>query len=173
MWHGCCFRVSRGGLATLVVNKLRGILQCVAVKAAGFGDRRKAMLEDIAILAGGRVISEDLGLKLEKVILKDLGTGKRITVDKDNTTIVDGGGSGESIQGRVKQIRTQIEETTSVYDREKLNRGDFGVCEECGGEISEERLKVRPMAALCIKCKKKTGSRRENQRIINQTILGS
>ncbi|MBL7218076.1 MAG: chaperonin GroEL, partial [Desulfobacteraceae bacterium] len=91
-------------LATLVVNKLRGTLQCVAVKSPGFGDRRKAMLEDMAILTGGRVISEDLGLKLENVTLKDLGTAKRITVDKDNTTIVDGGGSGESIQGRVKQI---------------------------------------------------------------------
>ena len=107
-------------LATLVVNKLRGTLQCVAVKSPGFGDRRKAMLEDMAILTGGRVISEDLGLKLENVTLKDLGTAKRITVDKDNTTIVDGGGSGESIQGRVKQIRAQIEETTSDYDREKL-----------------------------------------------------
>ncbi|MBC8177900.1 MAG: chaperonin GroEL, partial [Deltaproteobacteria bacterium] len=107
-------------LATLVVNKLRGTLQCVAVKAPGFGDRRKAMLEDMAILTGGRVISEDLGLKLENVTLKDLGTAKRITVDKDNTTIVDGGGSGESIQGRVKQIRAQIDETTSDYDREKL-----------------------------------------------------
>ena len=107
-------------LATLVVNKLRGTLQCVAVKSPGFGDRRKAMLEDMAILTGGRVISEDLGLKLENVTLKDLGTAKRITVDKDNTTIVDGGGSGESIQGRVKQIRAQIDETTSDYDREKL-----------------------------------------------------
>jgi chaperonin GroEL len=107
-------------LATLVVNKLRGTLHCVAVKAPGFGDRRKAILEDMAILTGGRVISEDLGLKLENVTLKDLGTAKRITVDKDNTTIVDGGGSGKSIQGRVKQIRAQIEETTSDYDREKL-----------------------------------------------------
>ena len=107
-------------LATLVVNKLRGTLHCVAVKAPGFGDRRKAMLGDIAVLTGGQMISEDLGLKLENVTLKDLGTAKRITVDKDNTTIVDGGGSGESIQGRVKQIRAQIEETTSDYDREKL-----------------------------------------------------
>ena len=107
-------------LATLVVNKIRGTLHCVAVKAPGFGDRRKAMLEDIAILTGGQVISEDLGLKLENVTLKDLGTAKKITVDKDNTTIVDGGGSKSALEGRVKQIRAQIEETTSDYDREKL-----------------------------------------------------
>jgi chaperonin GroEL len=112
--------VEGDALATLVVNKLRGTLQCAAVKAPGFGDRRKSMLQDIAVLTGGQMISEDLGLKLENVTLKDLGTAKRITVDKDNTTIVDGGGSGESIQGRVKQIRTQIEDTTSDYDREKL-----------------------------------------------------
>jgi len=107
-------------LATLVVNKLRGTLQVAAVKAPGFGDRRKAMLEDIAILTGGRVISEDLGMKLENVKLGDLGTAKTINIDKDNTTIVDGGGSREAIEGRVKQIRAQIEETTSDYDREKL-----------------------------------------------------
>ncbi|RJR16971.1 MAG: chaperonin GroEL [Desulfobacteraceae bacterium] len=107
-------------LATLVVNKLRGTLQCVAVKAPGFGDRRKAMLEDIAILTGGQVISEDLGIKLDKVSLNDLGTAKRISIDKDNTTIVDGGGSREALEGRVKQIRAQIDETTSDYDREKL-----------------------------------------------------
>ncbi|MEW6328085.1 MAG: chaperonin GroEL [Thermodesulfobacteriota bacterium] len=107
-------------LATLVVNKLRGTLQCAAVKAPGFGDRRKAMLEDIAILTGGQVISEDLGIKLENITLKDLGTAKRITIDKDNTTIVDGGGERSALEGRVKQIRTQIEETTSDYDREKL-----------------------------------------------------
>ena len=107
-------------LATLVVNKLRGTLKCTAVKAPGFGDRRKAMLGDIAVLTDGQVISEDLGIKLENVTLKDLGTAKRITVDKDNTTIVDGAGSGKSIQGRVKQIRTQIEDTTSDYDKEKL-----------------------------------------------------
>jgi chaperonin GroEL len=107
-------------LATLVVNKLRGTLNCVAVKAPGFGDRRKAMLEDMAILTGGQVISEDLGIKLENVTLKDLGTAKRITVDKDNTTIVDGGGSRDALEGRVKQIRVQIDETTSDYDREKL-----------------------------------------------------
>ncbi len=107
-------------LATLVVNKLRGTLQVCAVKAPGFGDRRKAMLEDIAILTGGRMISEDLGIKLEGVQLADLGTAKRVTIDKDNTTIVDGGGSAEDLSGRVKQIRAQIEETTSDYDREKL-----------------------------------------------------
>jgi chaperonin GroEL len=107
-------------LATLVVNKIRGTLKCAAVKAPGFGDRRKAMLEDIAILTGGRVISEDLGIKLENITIKDLGTAKKITVDKDNTTIVDGGGTRSALEGRVKQIRTQIDETTSDYDREKL-----------------------------------------------------
>ncbi len=107
-------------LATLVVNKLRGTLKCCAVKAPGFGDRRKAMLEDIGILTGGRVISEDLGIKLENIKLNDLGRAKRITIDKDNTTIVDGAGDKEDIEARVKQIRAQIEETTSDYDREKL-----------------------------------------------------
>jgi chaperonin GroEL len=107
-------------LATLVVNKLRGTLKVAAVKAPGFGDRRKAMLEDIAILTGGKVISEDLGLKLENVGLDDLGTAKTINIDKDNTTIVDGGGSRADLEGRVKQIRTQIDDTTSDYDREKL-----------------------------------------------------
>ena len=107
-------------LATLVVNKLRGTLQVAAVKAPGFGDRRKAMLEDIAILTGGQVVSEDLGIKLENVTVQDLGKAKRITIDKDNTTIVDGAGARQAIEGRVKQIRAQIEETTSDYDREKL-----------------------------------------------------
>ena len=107
-------------LATLVVNKLRGTLSACAVKAPGFGDRRKAMLEDIAILTGGTVISEDLGVKLESATLKDLGSAKRVTVDKDNTTIVDGGGSRSALEGRVKTIRAQIDETTSDYDREKL-----------------------------------------------------
>jgi len=107
-------------LATLVVNKLRGTLKCCAVKAPGFGDRRKAMLEDIAILTGGKVISEDLGIKLENIKLNDLGQAKRIVVDKDNTTIVDGAGDKDDIEARVKQIRAQIEETTSDYDREKL-----------------------------------------------------
>jgi len=107
-------------LATLVVNKLRGTLQVAAVKAPGFGDRRKAMLEDIAILTGGKAITEDLGIKLENVKLDDLGRAKKITVDKDNTTIVEGGGKSAEIEGRVKQIRTQIDDTTSDYDREKL-----------------------------------------------------
>ncbi len=107
-------------LATLVVNKLRGTLQCAAVKAPGFGERRKAMLEDIAILTGGRVISEDMGMKLENATLNDLGTAKIVNIDKDNTTIVDGGGSRKDLEARVKQIRVQIEETTSDYDREKL-----------------------------------------------------
>ncbi len=107
-------------LATLVVNKLRGTLNCAAVKAPGFGDRRKAMLEDIAILTGGRVISEDLGIKLENVQLADLGNAKKITIDKDNTTIVEGSGNSSDIQGRVNQLRSQIEETTSDYDQEKL-----------------------------------------------------
>jgi len=107
-------------LATLVVNKLRGTLQAAAVKAPGFGDRRKAMLEDIAILTGGRAITEDLGIKLENIKLDDLGKAKKITIDKDNTTIVEGAGSSGSIEGRVKQIRAQIEDTTSDYDREKL-----------------------------------------------------
>ncbi len=107
-------------LATLVVNKLRGTLQICAVKAPGFGDRRKAMLEDIAILTGGTVISEDLGMKLETVKINDLGRAKKITVDKENTTIVEGAGDTSSIQGRIKQIKTQMEETTSDYDKEKL-----------------------------------------------------
>src|SRR5438093_2004012 len=107
-------------LATLVVNKLRGTLTCAAVKAPGFGDRRKAMLEDIAVLTGGKVISEDLGIKLENVQLADLGRAKKITVDKDNTTIVEGAGKAADIQGRVKQMRSQVEDTTSDYDREKL-----------------------------------------------------
>jgi chaperonin GroEL len=107
-------------LATLVVNKIRGILHCAAVKAPGFGDRRKAMLEDIAILTGGKLIAEELGIKLENVTLQDLGRAKRIVVDKDNTTIVDGAGKKADLEGRIKQIRAQIEETTSDYDREKL-----------------------------------------------------
>jgi chaperonin GroEL len=107
-------------LATLVVNKLRGTLQCAAVKAPGFGDRRKAMLEDIATLTGGKAVTEDLGIKLENVKVEDLGRAKKVTIDKDNTTIVEGGGKSSEIEGRVKQIRTQIDETTSDYDREKL-----------------------------------------------------
>ena len=107
-------------LATLVVNKIRGVLSTCAVKAPGFGDRRKAMLEDIAVLTGGKMIAEDLGLKLESLTLNDLGRAKRVTVDKDNTTLIDGAGSQKEIEGRVKMIRAQIEETTSDYDREKL-----------------------------------------------------
>jgi chaperonin GroEL len=107
-------------LATLVVNKLRGTLQAAAVKAPGFGDRRKAMLEDIAILTGGRAITEDLGIKLENIKVEDLGKAKKVTIDKDNTTIVEGAGTTGAIEGRVKQIRAQVEDTTSDYDREKL-----------------------------------------------------
>ena len=107
-------------LATLVVNKLRGTLNACAVKAPGFGDRRKAMLEDIGILTGGKPIMEDIGVKLEGVRLEDLGRAKRVTVDKDNTTIVDGAGQSKTIEGRIKQLRSQIDETTSDYDREKL-----------------------------------------------------
>ena len=107
-------------LATLVVNKLRGTLKVVAVKAPGFGDRRKAMLEDIAILADGKMIAEELGIKLENVTLKDLGRAKRVIIDKDNTTVVEGAGKKSAIEGRIAQIRAQIEDTTSDYDREKL-----------------------------------------------------
>ena len=107
-------------LATLVVNKLRGTLHCAAVKAPGFGDRRKAMLEDVAILTGGKAITEDLGIKLENIKLEDLGKAKKIVVDKDNTTLVEGAGKTGTIEGRIKQIRTQIDETTSDYDKEKL-----------------------------------------------------
>jgi len=107
-------------LATLVVNKLRGTLKAAAVKAPGYGDRRKAMLEDIAILTGGKAITEDLGIKLENLKLEDLGRAKKVTIDKDNTTIIEGAGAAKAIEGRVKQIRTQIDETTSDYDREKL-----------------------------------------------------
>ena len=107
-------------LATLVVNKLRGTLQVCAVKAPGFGDRRKAMLQDIAILTGGKAITEDLGIKMEKIELADLGRAKKITMDKDNSTIVEGKGKGGEIEGRVREIRAQSKKTTSDYDREKL-----------------------------------------------------
>src|SRR5438445_7804410 len=107
-------------LATLVVNKLRGTLHCAAAKAPGFGDRRKEMLKDIATLTGGQVIAEELGLKLENVTISDLGRAKRVSMDKDNTTIVDGAGSKDKIKGRIAEIRTQIDNTTSDYDREKL-----------------------------------------------------
>jgi chaperonin GroEL len=107
-------------LATLVVNKLRGTLKCAAVKAPGYGDRRKAMLEDIAILTAGKLLSEDLGIKLENITMEDLGRAKRVVIDKENTTLIEGAGQAQDIEGRVKQIRTQVEETTSDYDREKL-----------------------------------------------------
>ncbi len=107
-------------LATLVVNKIRGTLKCAAVKAPGFGDRRTAMLEDVAILTGGRVISEDLGIKLENITMNDLGRARRVRIDKDNTTIIEGMGESSALEGRVKQIRVQVDETTSDYDREKL-----------------------------------------------------
>ncbi|MDY6856597.1 MAG: chaperonin GroEL [Thermodesulfobacteriota bacterium] len=107
-------------LATLVVNKLRGTLKCAAVKAPGFGDRRKAMLEDIAVLTGGAALTEDLGIQLEKITLNDLGSAKRVTIDKDNTTVIDGAGEKSKLEGRVKTIRAQIEDTTSDYDKEKL-----------------------------------------------------
>ena len=107
-------------LATLVVNKLRGTIKAAAVKAPGYGDRRKAMLEDIAVLTNGKAITEDLGLKLENIKIEDLGQAKKVTIDKDNTTIVEGAGSTASIAGRVKQLRTQVEDTTSDYEREKL-----------------------------------------------------
>jgi len=107
-------------LATLVVNKLRGTLQCAAVKAPGFGDRRKAMLEDIAILTGGKAMTEDLGIKLENVKIEELGSAKKVTIDKDNTTIIAGAGKSSEVEGRIRQLRLQIEETTSDYDREKL-----------------------------------------------------
>src|SRR5258706_8586201 len=107
-------------LARVVVNKLRGTLKCAAVKAPGFGDRRKAMLEDIAILTGGKAITEDLGIKLENVKIEDLGHAKKIVIDKDNTTIIEGAGKNSEIESRIKQLRAQIEETTSDYDGEKL-----------------------------------------------------
>src|SRR5215204_4107846 len=134
-------------LATLVVNKLRGTLQAAAVKAPGFGDRRKAMLEDIAILTGGKALTEDLGVKLENIKLEDLGKAKKVTIDKDNTTIVEGAGNSKDIEGRVKQIRTQIEETTSDYDREKLQErlaklvGDVAVIKV--GAATETEMKEK------------------------------
>ena len=138
-------------LATLVVNKLRGTLKIAAVKAPGFGDRRKAMLEDIAILTGGQLISEELGIKLEAITVKDLGSAKRITIDKDNTTIIDGAGSKKEIEARVKQIRAQIEETTSDYDKEKLQErlaklvggvADINVGAATESEMKEKKARV-------------------------------
>src|SRR5215469_11553565 len=134
-------------LATLVVNKLRGTLHCAAVKAPGFGDRRKAMLEDIAILTGGKAITEDLGIKLENIKLEDLGSAKKVTIDKDNTTIVEGAGKASAIEGRVKQIRTQIDETTSDYDKEKLQERLAklvgGVAQIKVGAVTETELKEK------------------------------
>src|SRR3989440_11370540 len=134
-------------LATLVVNKLRGTLQCAAVKAPGFGDRRKAMLEDIATLTGGKAITEDLGLKLENVKLEDLGRAKKITIDKDNTTIIEGLGKASEIEGRVKQIRAQVENTTSDYDKEKLQERLAklvgGVAVIKGGAATETEMKEK------------------------------
>jgi len=137
-------------LATLVVNKLRGTLQVAAVKAPGFGDRRKAMLEDIAILTGGRAITEDLGIKLENIKIEDLGKAKKVTIDKDNTTIVEGDGTQGAIEGRVKQIRTQVEETSSDYDREKLQErlaklvGGVAVIKVGAATETEMKVSVRP-----------------------------
>src|ERR1043166_6969323 len=135
-------------LATLVVNKIRGTFACCAVKAPGFGDRRKAMLEDIAILSGGRLIAEELGMKLESVTLKELGRCKRIVVDKDNTTLIDGAGKKADIEGRIKQIRAQIEETTSDYDREKLQErlGGRGARGGGGGDRRGRRGDAPPGA---------------------------
>ena len=134
-------------LATLVVNKLRGTLQCAAVKAPGFGDRRKAMLEDIAILTGGRAIFEDLGINLESVDLKDLGQAKKITIDKDNTTIIEGAGATSAIKGRIQQIKNEIETTTSDYDREKLEERlaklAGGVAQISVGAATEVEMKER------------------------------
>ena len=142
-------------LATLVVNKLRGTLKVAAVKAPGFGDRRKAMLEDIAVLTGGKVISEDLGIKLENVQLEDLGECKKVTIDKDNTTIVEGKGAGEDIEARIAQIRRQIEETTSDYDREKLQErlaklvGGVAVIKVgAGSEVEMKEKKARVEDAM-------------------------
>jgi chaperonin GroEL len=139
--------VESEALATLVVNKLRGMLSCCAVKAPGFGDRRKAMLEDIAILTGGKAITEDLGIKLENVKLDDLGRLKKVVVDNDSTTIVDGGGTTSAIEGRIKQIRAQIEETTSDYDREKLQERlaklAGGVAVIKVGEVTETAMKEK------------------------------
>jgi len=137
-------------LATLVVNKLRGTLKCAAVKAPGFGDRRKAMLEDIAILTGGKAITEDLGIKLENVKIEDLGHAKKITIDKDNTTIVEGAGKASEIEGRIKQLRAQVEESTSDYDKEKLQErlaklvGGVAVIKV--GAATETALKARKAA---------------------------
>ena len=153
-------------LATLVVNKLRGTLKCAAVKAPGFGDRRKAMLEDIAVLTGGQMISEEMGVKLESITLKDLGRAKRITIDKDNTTIVEGAGDSKAIEGRVKQIRAQIEETTSDYDREKLQErlaklvGGVAVINVGAATENRDEGKESP-GRRCLECHQRGRGRRD------------
>ena len=168
-------------LATLVVNKLRGTLNACAVKAPGFGDRRKAMLEDIAILTGGKVISEDLGIKLEKVQLEDLGQAKKITIDKDNTTLVEGAGSQQDIAGRVKQLRVQVEETTSDYDREKLQErlaklvGGVAVIKV--GAATETELKgekgSRGRCHACHQGSRRRGNRAGRRSGLSASILSS
>lgn len=151
-----------------MVNKLRGTLQVAAVKAPGFGDRRKAMLEDLAILTGGQVISEDLGLKLENVKISDLGRAKRITIDKDNTTIVEGAGDAHKIQGRVKQIKAQIEETTSDYDREKLQERLAklvgGVAVINVGAVTETEMKEKGTRGRRPSCHQSGGGRGDRPR---------
>src|SRR5256885_1873466 len=148
-------------LATLVVNKLRGTLHAAAVKAPGFGDRRKAMLEDIATLTGGKAITEDLGLKLESLTLADLGKAKKITIDKDTTTIVEGAGASAAIEGRVKQLRAQVEDTTSDYDREKLQErlaklgGGRALLQGGGGTATQKKGKDRGVAGA--EARTKTG----------------
>ena len=139
-------------LATLVVNSIRGIVKVCAVKAPGFGDRRKAMLQDIAILTGGQVISEEVGLSLEKATLDDLGTAKRILITKENTTIIDGAGRKEDIEARVKQIRAQTEESTSDYDKEKL--------QERMAKLAGGVAVIKVGAATEVEMKEKEGARR-------------
>src|SRR5450756_597290 len=142
-------------LATLIVNKLRGTFTAVAVKAPGFGDRRKAMLEDLAVLTGGTVISEELGLKLDQTKIEQLGRARRVTVDKDDTTIVEGAGQHEAIQARIKALKAQIEETTSDYDKEKLQERLLSLI-----HISEPtRLGMISYAVFCLKKKKKKEKR--------------
>src|SRR5262245_39240246 len=136
-------------LATLVINKLRGIFKCAAVKAPGYGDRRKAMLEDIAILTGGRALFEDLGIQLENVTLRDLGQAKRIVIDKDNTTVIEGAGKKDGIQGRIEQIRRELEKSTSDYDKEKLSERvaklSGGVAKIQVGAATESEMKEKKM----------------------------
>jgi chaperonin GroEL len=136
-------------LATLVINKLRGTFRCSSVKAPGYGDRRKAMLEDIAILTGGRALFEDLGIQLENVSLRDLGQCKKVIIDKDNTTIIDGAGKKDAIQGRIQQIRTELEKSTSDYDKEKLSERvaklSGGVAKILVGAATESEMKEKKM----------------------------